>query len=211
MDILIQDIGRTLAGSINGGFKFVKSKLSLVKKEKSGWKGIAINLLSASQPKFVKLALYAQIRIDYLELLYTPHHPFLSAKDARGHATLSVNCDQLFTDKSIVCSFESTKQSVAEAISKYSTAIKNDILPFLDNYFSEDALVSSFINPNPKEWVTSDRLTRYLVLLSVFAQRADWQSFNEFANEFSKYCLQPHAQVYKPLADSVIHGLYKGD
>ena len=210
MEKLIQELGESLADSINGGYKFIKSKYSIVKKEDKGWKRITIDVLPASRPNFVKLALHAHIRIEELEKLYTPYHPFLSAKDARDHATISINCDQLFSDKSIVVSFEATKQSITETTHKYAKAIQIDILPFLDRFFSENALVSSLENENPKEWVTSDHLARYLILLSAYAQRNNWDLFEKIAHEFLQYCQKPHAQVYQSLADSVINGLLSG-
>jgi len=53
---------------------------------------------------------------------------------------------------------------------------------------------------NPRNWITSDRLTRFPVLLAILAKRGDTAAFDIIAAEFEEWCKQKHAVVYAPLA-----------
>jgi hypothetical protein len=206
----MNDLFLTLAKGLEGdldNFKFIKSRRLLQKTFLNGWQGIAISLLKTSNPEVMKLSAYAQIRIDELENLYTPHHTFMSAKDSKVHPTLTANCDSLLTDKSLANGFQIDDSNVSQFIERYSAAIQLDIIPWLEKHSTEDGIYKGLSDSNPLNWVTSDRLTRYPVLLSILAKRSDWDAFEFMATEFLEYCDKPHAQVYKSLATSIINGL----
>ena len=83
------------------------------------------------------------------------------------------------------------------------------MLPFFEEYYSVEKLVASFEQADPKLWITSDRNTRNLVLLSAYALESKWDAFDKVSSEYVEYCNKPYAQAYKPLAQAVIEGLRK--
>lgn len=206
MDKLTVKIGKGLAAKIEG-FKFVKSQWHLIKKTDSGSLAIVIEALPTSDPETAKLAAHAHVRINNLEDKYTPYHPYLTPKDAKTHPTVVVNCDQLIKDKELTNDFSISENSVNQFTQSYAQALQKDILPWLDRYSNEQNLFENFQIEDPKSWITSDRLMRYPVFLTMLAKRENWKRFDEIADEFLDYCEQPHAQVYKPLASSIINGL----
>ena len=208
----MNDLFLTVAKGIESNleeFKFLKSRRLLQRPIPAGWQGIAVSLLKTSSPDVMKLAAHAQVRIDNLENLYTHHHPFMNAQDAKVHPTLTVNCDSLLEDKLLANGFQIDSGSVVEFIERYSLAIHSDIIPWLEKHSSEEAIYKGLYDSDPTKWITSDRLTRYPVLLSILAKRLDWESFDKIAAEFTDYCTKPHALVYKPLAESLALGLRK--
>jgi len=208
----MSDLFLTVAKGIESNlenFKFLKSRRLLQRSIGIGWQGIAISLLKTSSPDVMKLSAHAQVRIDSLEELYAPHHPFMSSKDAKVHPTLTANCDALLSDRSLADGFQIDDVCVSEFIKNYSNAILSDVMPWLERYSTEEAIYEGLSGSDPSDWITSDRLTRYPVLLSILAKRSDWKSFEIIAAEFLDYCDKPHAQVYKPLAESLVSGLKK--
>ena len=207
MDELIHKLGLLLVSFVDGGFKYVKSRFSLVKKLSDGAQVITLDILPSSEPGKAKLAMHVHIRLNELENLYGPLHPFLSDKDKKINPTLVVNCDLLFSDKTLTSSLDMNAEALEEIALKYSEAIKKDVLPFFDKYYSIESLVSSFEQEDPSSWISSDRNTRNLILLSAYASKSNWEAFDKVSNEYLEYCDKPHAQAYKPLAESVINGL----
>ena len=204
-DQLTERVGRGLAGKLD--FKFVKSKRSLTRNVDGGSQSIVVEVLPTSDIQTVKLAAHGHVRIDEIEDTYTPHHPYLTPKEAKTHPTVVTNCDQLLSDKGLADGFGTDEHSVSQFIESYARALQADVLPWLDKYSDERRLFENLSSDDPKEWVTSDRLVRYPVLLVFLAKQENWVRFNEIGEEFLDYCEQPHAQVYKPLATSIIDGL----
>lgn len=209
MDDLTHKLGLLLESFVGNGFKYVKSRFALVKKLSDGTQAITIDLLPASEPRKAKLAMHAHIRLDVLENIYGPFHPYLSAKDRKINPTLVVNCDALFSDKSITSSIFVENDNLNEVAFKFSQAIKTDVFPFFEKYYSLENLVASFEGLAPENWVSSDRNTRNLVLLSAYSNESKWDDFERVASEYMDYCNKPFAQAYKPLAKAVIEGLRK--
>jgi len=209
MEDLVHKLGLLLASLVGDGFKYVKSRFALVKKLSDGTQAITIDLLPASEPGKFKLAMHAHIRLNVLEEQYGPLHPFLSAKDRKTNPTLAVNCDSLIADKSLTHSFYVDENNLDAIASKFSQAIKDDVIPFFEEYYSVENLVASLEQADPKSWVTSDRNTRSLVLLSAYVLDSKWNEFDRVASEYLEYCEKPFAQAYKPLAQAVVEGLKK--
>lgn len=207
MEYPVHKLGLLLASLLGDGFKYVKSRFALVKKLSDGTQVIAIDLLPASEPTSFKLAMHAHVRLDVLEDKYGPFHPFLSEKDRKTNSTLVVNCDSLFSDKTLTQSFHVDENILDEIAAKYTKAIRNDVLPFFEEYYSVENLVASFEQADPKSWITSNRNTRNLVLLSAYALESKWDEFDKVSSEYLEYSEKPFAQAYKPLAQAVVEGL----
>jgi len=206
MDELTEKIGKALACKLDG-FKFVKSQWHLIRKTESGSQSIVIEVLPTSESETVKLAAHGHVRLDEIEDAYTPYNPYLSPKDAKTHPTIVVNCDQLLSDKSLANGFGTDEYSITQFVELYALALKMNVLPWLNKYSSESELFENLSSDDPKHWITSDRLIRYPVLLAMLARQRNWTRFEIVGQEFLNYCEQPHAQVYKPLATSIIHGV----
>lgn len=209
MKDLIDKFGLLLAPLVGDDFKYVKSRFALVKKLSDGNQVITIDLLPSSKLNSFKLAIHAHIRLNALEEKYAPFHPFLSTKDKKTNPTLVVNCDTLFSNKALTHSFQINQNNLDEITANYAKAIKDDVLPFFKEYYSIENLVASFEQADSKLWVTSDKNTRNLVLLSAYALESKWDKFEKVSSEYLEYCHKPFAQVYKPLAIAVIEGLRK--
>lgn len=203
MDEITSTIGQALADELEG-FKLMKSRDSLVRATDFGWHAIAIEALPASAPGVVKLAAHAQVRIDHIEALYIPLHPFVDAKAAKLHPTLAANCDSLLGDRSLANGVPADQSSLKAFSLRYAADLRTNVLPWLNRYSNADALFDGLSDPDPKKWVTSDRLTRYPVLMAILAYRGDWARFDQVGAEFTAYCTQRHALVYKPLADAML-------
>jgi hypothetical protein len=203
MDEITSTIGQVLANELEG-FKLMKSRDSLVRATGFGWHAIAIEALPTATPGVAKLAAHAQIRIDEIEALYIPLHPFIDAKAAKFHPTLVANCDSLLGDRSLANGFPADQASITGFSLRYAADLRTNVLPWLNRYSTADALFDGLSDPDPKKWVTSDRLTRYPVLMAVLASRADWARFDQIGTEFVAYCTQRHALVYKPLAEAML-------
>lgn len=206
MDELTARIGKGLSENLDG-FRFVKSRWQLVKPISEGWQAIEIEVMPTSQSGTAKVAAHGQVRIDRIEETYTPFHPFLNGTDAKLHATLTINCDRLLANSSVVHGFKTDEQSIDAFVLEYANALEICVLPWLDEHSDENTVFNGLIDEDPKKWITSDRLARYPVVLSVLANRNEWDAFDRIAQEFQNYCSSPHAQVYKPLADALIAGL----
>lgn len=207
MENPVHKLGLLLASLLGDSFKYVKSRFSLVKKLSDGTQIITIDLLPTSKPTGFKLDMHAHIRLDVLENQYGPFHPFLSEKDRKTNSTLVVNCDTLFSDITLTQSFHVDENKLDEIAARYTKVIRNDVLPFFEEYYSIENLVASFEQADPKSWITSDRNTRNLVLLSAYALYSKWDEFDKVSSEYLEYCENPFAQAYKPLAQAVVEGL----
>ena len=206
MNAIVEKVGKLLADRLSG-FKFVKSKLQLIKYTDIGWLAIFIDILPTSTNGVVKLAAHAHIRIDDLEDYYAVHNPFLLPKDIKRHSTLAINCDEIIVNKSLTNGFSDDDQSISSFISNYADALKSSVLPWLEYYANEDNLLNGLIDPDPQTRVTSDKLTIFPVGLTIYAKRGKWTEFDQLAKGFLAHCEKTHAQVYKPLADKTIRGL----
>lgn len=203
MNKLTKDIGERLTNLLDG-FSFIASRSALVRTTDVGWQRIAIEVLPSATKGVGKLAAHAQVRVDSLEEIYTPLHPFLSAKDAKHHATLTTNCDLLLRDKALTNGFPTTDElGLSQFVHAYAAALRRDVIPWLDRYSSESEIYDGLIHQDPFGWITSDRLTRYPVLMALLAKQRDWQRFKAIAAEFDDYCNSRHALAYKPLADAM--------
>lgn len=206
MDELTARIGKELS-QILDGFRFVKSRWQLVRKVDEGWQAIEIEVLPTANPDKIKLAAHAQVRLDRIEEAYSPFHPFLNGTEAKTHATITTNCDPLLAETNVVHGFAADDESVDSFIVEYADALKTHVLPWLEQYSTEEAVFNGLIDDDPTKWITSDRLTRYPVVLAVLANRGNWDDFDRISQEFLKFCESPHAQMYKPLAESLATGL----
>ena len=103
MNTIIEKVGKLLADRLTG-FKFVKSKLQLIRDTDVGWLAIIIDILPTSADGIVKLAAHAHVRIDEIESYYAVHNPFLSPKDINSHPTLVKNCDEIIVNKELTLS-----------------------------------------------------------------------------------------------------------
>ena len=206
-DITIR-IGHALAG-IADGFRLVRSRSSLIRECDGGWQAVAIQVLATATPEIKKLAAHAQVRIDSLEARYTQYIPYLDARAARVHPTVAINCDTLLRDKSLANGFATDAASVDIFIDAFGEALNRDIVPWLNRYSRESALYDGLASEDPMEWITSDRLTRFPVLLAILSQRNDQKEFERVATAFLEYCTQKHALVHRPLAESIVSGLRK--
>lgn len=206
MDQLTTTIGKGLSEHLQD-YKFVKSRQHLIKPTNEGWQAIVLGVLQTSEPGTVKLAAHAQIRLDRIEEQYAPHHPYLSSSEAKMHATLAINCDQLLADSWVVHGFRADDENINLFIDEYANALKLHVLPWLEQYSNEDAVFDGLIDQDPLNWITSDRLTRYPVLMAILADRKQWAEFDRIAEEFADFCNTTHTQVYKPLAEALTSGL----
>jgi len=202
MDEITSTIGEVLASQLVG-FKFVKSRSLLLRTTDAGWQAVAIEALPTGTSGIIKLAAHAQVRVNAIEELYVTLHPFIDAKSAKLHPTLAVNCDTLLGDKKLAHGVPADEASLRSFALNYASDVKENILPWLEKYMTEEALFNGLCDPDPKKWVTSDRLTRYPVLMAILAKRADWPTFDRISAEFAAYCTQRHALVYKPLSDAM--------
>ena len=207
MNSQIHKLGRLLASLVDDDFNYVQSRLALEKTLTEGCQSIVIDLHPTGEVGLFKFASHAHIRLNVLENQYGHFHPFLSIKERKSNPTVAINCDLLFSDKTLANSFEVHEDKLAEIAFKYADAIDCDVLPFFDKYFSVENLVASFEQTDPKLWVISDHNARNLVLLSAYALESKWDKFDQVSSEFLEYCEKPFAQAYLPLAQNVIKGL----
>lgn len=203
MKKLTIQIGKSLSESL-AGFEFHATQSHLFRRSTVGWQAIAIEALPTATQGVSKLSAHAQIRIDELEDIYTPVHPFLNRKSAKTHPTITINCDLLLADKTLAHGFTVDQSSVLRFSDAYAKAVQADVLPWLDRYSNENAIYKGLIENDPKKWITSDRLTRFPVLLAIFVKRGDREGFDRISKEFQQYCTQRHTLVYKPLADAMV-------
>ena len=192
MEQFTESIGTFLAQTL-AGFAFKKRESCVLRQSTAGWQAIAIEVLPTASTGIGKLAAHARIRIETLEARYTPHHPFLKPKDAKTHATLTVNCDGLLKDKALAHGFS------------LDAAVEADVIPWLEKYSDEQAVYEGLVDSDPRNWVTSDRLTRFPVLMAILAKRGDVPAFDAIAAEFQEWCKQKHAMVYAPLAAAMLN------
>jgi hypothetical protein len=191
------------------GFELKKSLREFRKPLPSvGSVSVATDFLASRRRGFYHASVTAHIRIDELEDLYTPFNPLLTDGSRARHKTVNMNCDNLFTDKSLLGSFElSTTADVAAYARTLWQAIVMDVLPWLDAYSSRESLVASFRSVDPFTWPTSDRGARYCVLLSDSALRQDRVRFEAIAEEFLSFCDRPAGQRFLFLAKPTIDGM----
>lgn len=186
-------------------FQFKKREGRLFRATDTGWQAIALAVLSTATQGIGKLAAHAQVQHDRLEVLYTPHDAFMKSKDAKTHPTLTANCDGLLQNKDLVHGFSLDPVSVDAFAEAYATAIKADVIPWLDRFTDEQALFAGLADSDPSKRVTAHGITRYPVLMAILASRGDTAGFDAVAFEFQEWCKQKHALVYAPLASAMLN------
>ncbi len=186
-------------------FQFQKRERRLFRSTDIGWQAVVLKVLPTATRGVGKLAAHAQVRHDRLEALYLPHHLYIEVQDAEMHPTLTVNCDTRLQGKSLVHGFSLEPASVDAFAEEYAEAIKADIMPWLERFSDEQALYDGLASSDPKNWVTSDRLIRFPVLMALLSSRGDASTFDSVASEFQEWCKQKHALVYAPLAVSMLN------
>jgi hypothetical protein len=199
-------LGLSFADKLNG-FKFEKSHSHLIKMMSSGWQAIVISASPTSTKGLFRLESHGHVRINEIENIYTPFHLFLAGKSAKNHPTIVINCDRLLSDKSFIDGFFDDDKSIESFATRYAEALQDDVLPWLEKYSNEQELFDGLIDKDPTKWITSDRLTRFQVLLAILAKRDQVVEFDCVANEFLTYCEKPHAKIYEDLAVKLISGL----
>lgn len=185
-------------------FKFKKREGKLFRLTDNGWQAIALEVLPTASQGIGKLAAHAQVRHEQIESLYSQYHPFLQPKEVKLHATLTVNCDGLLQNQTLAHGFGLDPASVSAFAEAYAEAIKSDVIPWLDKFSDEQALFIGLADSDPMKWATSDRLTRFPVLMAILARRGDIVGFDSAAAEFQDWCKQKHALVYAPLAAAML-------
>lgn len=199
-----EQIGLMLAERLPA-FEFQKRESRLYRATKTGWQAIVLEVLPSASQGMGKLAAHAQVRHDDLEALYSPHHPYLKPKDAKEHPTLTANCDGLIKRKELVHAFSLEPASINAVADSYAAAIKADVVPWLERFADEQELFTGLAGNDPKSWVTSDRLTRFPVLMALLAKRGDTAGFDAVGTGFLEWCKQRHALVYAPLAAAMLN------
>ena len=206
MDQLTERIGSGLVSSLPG-FEWLSSKFQLRRCTSEGWIGISIEVLPTSNRDIAKLAAHGQVRNDDIEVLYTPFNAHLTKTDAKDHATITINCDSLLKNTPLVHGFRIDDSSVEQFIVEYGRELRDKIVPWLEKHLAERALFDGLSSDNPRDWITSDRLTRFPVLLAILSRRGDWTAFERVAEEFLNYCKKPHGLVHKEYAEAMTAGL----
>lgn len=192
-------IGNFFASSLNG-FSYEPKKNRLVRKFDGGWQAIVLTVLQSSQRVMYKISGQAQIRLDNLENVYARHHPFLAVEDFESHQTVARNCDNLIQDKSLIHAFRVDELLSHAFLEKYASALVHGVVPWLEKYSIEDELFAGLVDIDPKNWITTDRLTRFPVLLAILSRRDDRPAFDAVLAEFVRWCQRPFATEYAPLA-----------
>jgi len=173
--------------------------------------GVTIDVLSKNYPDAYKISCIAHIRIKAYEDLYAKHHPHVSDKEQNGHFTLNVNCDNLFQVNDAYQIFTvSTPDDLSSYSEKLWDSLKVDVLPVIERLGNNSELAEHFRPDDPREWITGDRMTRFIVLLcdAVVQGRADL--FERYAGEsvafFEGDKQRPHRLT---TISSIIDGLRK--
>ena len=78
------------------------------------------------------------------------------------------------------------------------------VIPWLDRYSQEDALFDGLVASDPMQRVTRDPLTRFPVLMAIFAKDGNVDRFDAIAVEFQEWCTHKRALVYAPLAMAML-------
>lgn len=204
MQQFTEQIGSLLAGRLPE-FEFQKRESRLYRVTGTGWQSIVLEVLPSASQGIGKLAAHAQVRHDVLEALYTPHVPYLKPKDAKTHPTMTENCDGLIKRKELVHAFGLEPATINAVADGYAAAIRTDVVPWLERFADEQELFDGLAGSDPKTWVTSNRLTRFPVLMAILAKRGDTAGFDAVGTEFQDWCKQKHALVYAPLAAAMLN------
>lgn len=206
MHELVQRIGTGLVSRLPG-FEWLRISRQLRKHLNDGWIGISIEVLPTSKRGIVRLAAHGKVRNDKIEDRHTPFNALLSTADAKEHATITINCDTLLRDSPLIHGFPADDSGVEEFIAGYAAALRQNVIPWLEGHITEELLLRGLSSDNPREWITSDTLTRYPVLLAIHSGRCEWDEFEKIATDFSSYCEKPQGMVHKLYAEAVISGL----
>ncbi len=205
MNNFVQTVGERYEKELLG-FNFVKSQSRLIKPTIDGWIGIALCVTQTSSQRIRRLEAHGHIRLERVEKIYAPHQIYLQPKDAKHHQTLTVNCMKFLKNQSLLFGFDiDDEKSFTTCVDAYLLELKESIIPWLEKHSTEQAIFESLIDKDPMKWITSDRLTRYPVLMAILAKQGDWDSFDNIAAEFLDYCKKPHAQVHQSLAESMLN------
>ena len=187
-------------------FEFDKPRSRLVLRSAAGWKAIDLDVVPRDGG-MRSLAMRACIRLDRVASEFLPYFPGLKPSQRRKHYPLiSVHCTNLLDDEYLY-SFEPTEDQIQEVARHFLLGIQQTVLPFLDEFFDEEAIASSLLNPDPAKRVTSDPLSRYCYLVSYFSLRSDWEQFDRLAEEWLVFCRSPPGTPYREIAEAVVSGI----
>ena len=203
MKTITEQVGTRIAKQLPG-FQFQRQKSRLYRQTESGWQAVFLAVHPTSTKGIGKLAAHGQVRHDRIEALYTPFIPYLRKSDIKSHPTIAVNCDSLLTRRELVHGFQLEPASILLFADSYAAAIRTDVIPWLENYSNEQVLFEGLTSRDPKNWATSDRLTRFPVLMAILAIRGDAVGFDTVASEFADWCRQKHALCHAPLAQVML-------
>jgi hypothetical protein len=204
--VIVKELSRNFE---NAGFRLGKAASEFRHTSQSGdTVAVALGLLPASKRGYYKAAVTAHIRINAIEEVYAAFQPQQRPRDRNTHYTISVNCDNIYRDKSVSQSFELLSNEAVRAMAeRLWKAILDDVLPFLERYCNRERLVANLEADNYITWVTSDRMTRYCVLMSDRVLAGDEVGFEKYAAEFLAYCEKPYGQMYRQVANAIVTGV----
>jgi hypothetical protein len=202
-------IGKALEARLVG-FKYVKSKGMLRRETESGWQTIFVRPQASSVAGMVKLAAFGHVRIEALEVLYTPYIPLLNEnpKEMAEHATIVFNCDNVITETSLIHEFFVDEVSLGHFIECYANALRKDVVPLLDKFSNEETLYEALADPDPRNWVT-DHMRRFCAMMALLVLRNDKIMFDKIASEFLTFFSQRHNQFQRPIVESIVEGMNK--
>lgn len=209
MTELIDKFGLLLEGSVGNGFKYYKSKNALLYKDSVGTQSISVSFIRQNKVT-KKVSLLMRIRINKLADLYLPIYPFvrpLKAVELKDKSILIINCDNLFPATDLIHSMVIDDHNIEQLAQEFSLLLKEFVLPKLRYYSKLENLVASFKQEDSMKWVTPNRETRYLTLLSYYVLNNNVECFESLAKEFIEHCESRSSNTPLCVAECVISGL----
>lgn len=206
---LIDKFGLLLEESVGNGFKYYKSKNALLYKDSLGMQSIAVSFISRDKVT-KKVSMLMKVRINKLADLYLPIYPFvrpLKAAELKDKSILIINCDNLFPSTDLIHSMIIDEHNIERLAQDFSILLKEYVLPKLRYYSKLENLVASFEQEDSIKWITPDRETRYLTLLSYYTLNKNRERFESIAKEFIEHCETRYSNTPLSVAESVIGGL----
>ncbi len=88
-------------------------------------------------------------------------------------------------------SFDDYSRGKVESV--LNSLIKNEAMSFLTEYGSCAAIVSNLTKSDYREWITSDKVARFKVMLGSASLESDLKALAEAKIEVSKFCDKPWA------------------
>ena len=183
------------------GYKYRKKNTEFYLSDKSkNILAIIVDVISTSDPQRYMVTMRMCIRLSVLEAVYVKYNPYITKAKQKQHYTLNINQSGLLP--------ESFTEDEIQLIGKKTWGVVNsEIFPMLEKFSIKSNLIQNLTSEDYNTWITSDRLTRYPILLSNAALEKDQDSFDKYAKEFIEFCQQPFAKVHLPMANSIINGI----